>query len=106
MEFIDEKIKTENECIKFGSLEFEIDKNKIFNIYNKERKRKITKKEFKKINDKTVNTNINSDIYYIFVYIINIIFETKNIDFIRGELYNYLGELGIDFYKKQINIIS
>lgn len=46
---------------------------------------------------------INNDIYYVFVYIINLIFRTKNVNYIRKEIFNCLGGYGLNFYRSQFN---
>lgn len=45
-----------------------------------------------------------NDLYYIFVYIINLIFYNSDIKIIKKELYNCLGETGINFYLSQFNL--
>lgn len=117
--------------IMFGSLEVEIQKdknkdislegissneNKICNreLRNKIRKRILTKikiikyfnRLYLKIKNKKENNlidNINEDIYYVFLYSISLIFKFKDINFIRKEIHNCLGYLGISFYIKQFN---
>jgi hypothetical protein len=104
-----------NNNIYFGNLKFKIDKkenkseNKICD--SKLRKRILLKinilRYFKKLylKNKDNEFNTNSDLYYVFLYIIDLIFRTKNINYIRKELYNCLGILGINYYRSQINKI-
>lgn len=40
----------------------------------------------------------NNDLYYIFIYLINLIFYNSDINFIKKELYFCLGPFGIDYY--------
>lgn len=99
--------------ICFGDLNFKIDKkeikseNKICNL--KFKKRILLKinilRYFKKLylKNKYNEFNTDSDIYYVFLYIIDLIFRTKNINYIRKELYNCLGNIGINYYRSRIN---
>ena len=49
------------------------------------------------------NININSDLYYIFIYLVDLIFKISDINFIRNELYSYLGDIGVEYYISQLN---
>jgi hypothetical protein len=116
-----------NGYIMFGSLEVEIQKdknkdislevissneNKICNIEFKKRiltKTKIIKyfnKLYLEIKNKKNNNfmnNINEDLYYVFLYSINLIFKNEDINLIRKEISNCLGELGISYFINQFN---
>lgn len=105
--------------IMFGSLKIDINRNsKIDNFNNKNNK--LEKKEDslltssdsyddKRIKlDHRVNDfkNINSDLYYIFIYLVYIIFKSYDIKIVKDELHNCLGELGIQYYISQYIKIS
>jgi hypothetical protein len=112
---VDEEIpKDKNKDI---SLEVTSNENKICNteFKNNFRKRILTKTRiinyFNKLyiknkkNNKFMD-NINEDLYYVFLYSINLIFKNKNINFIRKEIYNCLGKLGISYCINQFNILD
>lgn len=103
--------------IQFGSLIFNLNQHK--DVENKLCNKKLIKRiliktkiltYFKKLYLKNknykkdeLNMNIDSDIYYIFLYIIDLIFRTKNVNLIRREIYNCLGVFGVYFYRSQLN---
>lgn len=90
-----------NNFIQFGSLTFNLNPKE-----NKKENYLLNNNIYKEGKEKLINYNnyMNEDTYYIFLYIIDLIFKTKNIDYIREELYNCLGPFNIDFYKSQLNI--
>lgn len=45
--------------------------------------------------------NINSDLYYIFTYLIYLVFKNSDIEVIKYELYNCLGNIGVQHYISQ-----
>lgn len=52
------------------------------------------------------NKYLYSDLYYIFTYLIYIIFNFSDIKIIKNELYNCLGDIGIDYYISQYISLS
>lgn len=113
------------EHIMFGSLKIDITKKDKNNKYINS---KVTKKkdnlEIKLKHDNNVNkdieeflpnnkleikkendlTDLNFDLYYVFIYLIYLIyliFKNYNIKFIKDEIYNCLGEFGVQYYLSQ-----
>ena len=70
-------------------------------IYNKIKNKKIILKNYNILSIFDLNLNMNPDTYSVFVYIVDLIFNTESIHIVRNELYNCLGFLGINFYRKQ-----
>ncbi len=104
----------DNENIMFGSLKIDINNKKeiienICSLNSKTNNKSI--KDNTSLNipcsiylaNKKEDELLNSDIYYIFVYLVNLIFYNYEIAFIKNELYNCLGSFGINFYISQLN---
>lgn len=64
----------------------------------------INEKKVEKEDLINYNNDMNKDTYYIFLYIIDLIFKTRNINYIRKELYNCLGVFNIKFYRSQLKL--
>lgn len=87
--------------ITFGELNFKIGKidksNKIESVTSK----------LNIINNidkhKKIEKNLNSDLYYLFIYFIDLIFQNHNVEYIQKKIYRCLGGLGIQFYRSQFN---
>lgn len=108
--------KIKNYCINdnyitFGTLSFSYSsqylQNKTIRPVNINESKKDNyfenNKCFQKIDtlEKKKEDLFNHDLYYVFVYIINLIFYNSDVKLIRKELYHCLGDLGIDFYLSQ-----
>lgn len=103
---------TYNKQIIFGSLKIDIDKKDKIDIIEINKKFKINYKNNLKNNNNYIhnyfkgedfNMNINSDLYNIFIYLVDLIFKISDINFIRNELYSYLGDIGVKYYISQLN---
>jgi hypothetical protein len=110
--------ENKHKYIMFGTLKVNINENAKINDYND--KNNLKRKTFGRnlcyspifLNNKKYDnglkylkendfTDINSDLYYVFTYIIYLIFKTSNIKIIQDELHNYLGDLGVQYYISQ-----
>lgn len=101
-----------NKQIIFGSLKFDIDKKDKIDIIEINKELKKNYKNNLKNNNNCIhnylkgedfNMNINSDLYYIFIYLVDLIFKISDINFIRNEIYSYLGDIGVEYYISQLN---
>jgi hypothetical protein len=100
--------ENKHKYIMFGTLKVDINENAKINDSNDKNKLKKEKFLNNKNHDdglKYIKENdfidINSDLYYVFTYIIYLIFKTSNIKFIKDELHNCLGDLGVQHYISQ-----
>lgn len=93
-----------DDYITFGELNFKIDKiDKLNKIESVTSKLNIINNIDK--NNK-IEKNLNSDLYYLFIYFIDLIFQNHDVSFIKKELYRCLGSFGIQFYRTQFNNYS